>query len=256
MKALSDDNAAPLQSGISVAQMISAPSVRTLLISFSLLSLHSATFEVLLPHLGHTPTHNAGMGIPCSWLEPVIFLVQTLAAWRVMLLVPKLVARVGLLSSCRKISIVFPVLYIVIPAVALAVYASGTSNAFSIILSMLATLAKDVLADAAKVLMLLLALSTASDALSTGTLLGVLSISELFKALAVGVAGMSYYLSDAYSLFTLNSSLWVCLTLVAAVGAAITQSLREKTYVGTDIPEECLVWQGIFDVESDNEPEF
>lgn len=96
-------------------------------------------------------------------------------------------------------------------------------------------------------------MSAAPDASSTGTLVGVISISELFKALAVGLAGISYYLSDDYSMLVVNGSLWISLTLIAMVGALMARSLRETPRLGTDLPAECFVWQGVFDVESDDE---
>jgi hypothetical protein len=120
----------------------------------------------------------------------------------------------------------------------------------------IAMLAKTTLAGAAQVLVLLLVLNAAPDASSTGTVIGVVSISELFKALAVGASGVSYYLSNDYSMVVVNGSLWAALASVAIVGAAVTWKLRESPRVGADIPEECLFWQDMFDAHSDEESGF
>ena len=182
--------------------------------------------------------------------------VKALAAVRILHFVPFLVAKVGLLPVYRRISMVFPAFYVLIPLIALAVNTIGGTPIISAMFSTLATLAKTTLAGAAQVLVLLLVLSAAPDASSTGTVVGVISISELFKAFAVGFSGVSYYLSDDYSMVVVNSSLWAALTMIATIGAVVTWRLRETPRVGTDIPEECLVWQGMFDVESDEEAGF
>ena len=120
----------------------------------------------------------------------------------------------------------------------------------------IAMLAKATLAGAAQVLVLLLVLNAAPDASSTGTVIGVVSISELFKALAVGASGVSFYLSNDYSMVVVNSSLWAALAFIATLGAGVTWKLRESPKIGTDIPEECLVWTDMFDAHSDEEAGF
>ncbi|KXT02912.1 hypothetical protein AC578_1824 [Pseudocercospora eumusae] len=256
IEALNDDAAAPRTSEISMLQMVTAPSVLLLLASFSILSLHASTFEILLPHMGHNETHSFGFGIPCSWLSPVMLVVKCLAALRVLHLVPFLVNKVGTLPVYRRISIIFPVLYLIIPLMALAVSTAEASTIISAVFNTIATLIKTTLAGAAQVLVVLLVFSAAPDAASTGTLVGVISISELFKALAVGVTGVSYFLSADYSMAAVNGTLWAVLATTALVGAGITWKLRESPRVGTDIPSECLTWQGMFDASSDDEHGF
>jgi hypothetical protein len=86
--------------------------------------------------------------------------------------------------------------------------------------------------------------------------IGVVSISELFKALAVGASGVSFYLSNDYSVVVVNGSLWAALAFIAILGAGVTWKLRESPKIGTDIPEECLVWTDMFDAHSDEESGF
>jgi len=253
IEALNDTTAAPLPSYLSVSQLLKAPSVLILLASYSVLSLHSSTFEILLPHLAHTGSHQGGLGIPCAWLTSVVTGVKILAALRILQTVPSLVNKTGLLPFYRHISAIFPILYITIPLLGLAVNAAGGPTLISAIFNTLAMLAKTTLAGAAQVLVLLLVLNAAPDASSTGTVIGVVSISELFKALAVGVSGVSFYLSSDYSMVIVNGSLWASLAFIAVLGAGVTWRLRESPRVGADIPEECLVWQDMFDVNGDDE---
>ena len=184
-----------------------------------------------------------------------MMVVSVLAAVRILGLVPAVVSRVGVLTMYRRMSLGFPILYTIVPLFALLVNLAGATPLISAIFSTIAMYFKSTLAGAAQVLVLLLVLSAAPDAASTGTVLGVVSISELFKALAVGVSGISYYLSDGYSLVVVNGLLWATLAVTALIGVAVTWKLRETPRVGTDIPEECLVWRGMFDAESDEEEE-
>jgi hypothetical protein len=253
VEALNDDAAVPLASRLSIAQLLTAPSVLLVLASYSVLSLHSSTFEIVLPHLGHTASHEGGFSIPCDWLSSVLIIVKAIAAIRILRFVPVIVNKVGLLLVYRRISLAFPVLYIIIPFLALAVNATGTAPFISAAFNTFAILIKTTMAGAAQVLVLLLVLSAAPDASSTGTVIGLVSISQLFKALAVGVSGVSYYLSDDYEMVVVNSALWAALAMIASLGAAVTWRLRETPRVGADIPEECLMWQGLFDIDNDEE---
>ena len=256
VEALNDDAATPLNSRITVSQLLSAPSALVLLASLSALSLHSSTFDILLPHISHTASHEGGLGLPCSWLSTIKLLIAFGAAIRIAKLVPRVIERVGLLKMYRRMSWAFPVLYTLIPLAGLAVSRANLDAVVAAGVSVLAMLIKATLTGAAQVLVVLLILSAAPDAQSTGTTIGVLSIAELFKALAVGVSGIAYYLSDDYSMLLVNGSLWAALAAIALVGAIVTRQLRETPRVGTDIPAQCLVWQGMFDADSDEEAGF
>lgn len=250
-----DASATALPSYISITQLLTAPSVFILLASFSALSLHSSTFDVLLPHIGHNATQDIGMGLSCTWIQPAMLVIKVVAASSI-LIMPKLVNRIGLVHLYRRTSVSFPALYVFLPVVALAVSSCGDSAVLAGIFSIFATLIKHTLASAAQVLVLLLALSAAPDASSTGSVVGVISISEIFKALAVGIAGVSYFVSDESSVLVVNSALWTALATIALLGAVITLRLRETPRLGADLPEEAFVWQGIFDVESEDEAGF
>ena len=252
MEALRDDRSAPLPSSISISQLLTAPTFMLLLTSYSILELHSSTFEILLPHIGHTAANSGGMGIPCSWLQPITTVVAVFAALRVSRLVPWIVSRVGLLTMYRKTSIAFPILYALVPLVGLAVNTIGGPPVIAAVFSTVVMYFKTALAEAARVLVLLLVMSAAPDAFSTGAVLGIVSISELTRALAVGISGISYYLSDSQSVIIVNASLWAALVVAALIGSVTTLKLRETPRVGSDIPEECLAWEGVFDSESDD----
>ncbi|TKA75998.1 hypothetical protein B0A55_06681 [Friedmanniomyces simplex] len=255
-EALKDQAATPLPSRLTTTQLLTAPSVLVLLASFATLSLHSTAFDLLLPHISHTPSHNGGLGLSCSWLGTIKLVIAFCAAGRILKFVPRVIERVGLLKMYRRMSWSFPVLYTIIPLAGLVVSCTGVPPAVAAFFSTVAMLVKATIAGAAQVLVLLLILSAAPDAQSTGTTIGVLSIAKLFKALAVGVSGISYYLSDAYSMQVVNGSLWAVLAATALAGAVVTRKLRETPRVCTDIPEACLVWQGMFDAESDKEASF
>jgi len=255
MEVLNEKVETPPPSRLTTSQLLTAPSILVLLASYAMLSLHSTTFDILLPHISHTKSRDGGLGLPCSWLSTIKLIIAFCAAARILKLVPRVIERVGLLKMYRRMTWAFPILYTIVPLAGLAASSDRVAPAVAAVVSVLAMLVKATLAGAAKVLILLLILSAAPDAKSTGTTIGVLSIAELFKASAVGVSGISYYLSSVFSMQVVNGSLWAALAVTALAGAMVTRKLRETPRVGTDIPEACLVWQGMFDSESEGEDE-
>ncbi|KAI9792907.1 MAG: hypothetical protein M1835_007586 [Candelina submexicana] len=244
VRVVDSDKAAP----IPLRQIICAPSLITLLSSFSLLSMQSSTFDVLLPHLGHSSTHHGGMGIPCSALGVVVFTVRVLAGVAILSVVPRAVERLGLVRSYRLLSLVFPAIYFTTPVFAYLASASAVSTAAS---STVAILFKNILAGCAQVLVALLVLNASPDAVNTGTIVGLMHCASLFKALAVGVTGASFYLSSDLSVAITNSALWVSLTILSIIGAALAWFVREGPSVERDFPAEVLKWETCFDAGSD-----
>ncbi|KAK0255632.1 hypothetical protein LTS09_009301 [Friedmanniomyces endolithicus] len=253
MEVLNEKVETPPPSRLTTSQLLTAPSILVLLASYAMLSLHSTTFDILLPHISHTKSRDGGLGLPCSWLSTIKLIIAFCAAARILKFVPRVIERVGLLKLYRRMTWAFPILYTIVPLAGLAASSDRVAPAVAAVVSVLAMLVKATLAGAAKVLILLLILSAAPDAESTGTTIGVLSIAELFKASAVGVSGISYYLSSVYSMQVVNGSLWAALAVAALAGAMVTRKVKETPRVGTDIPEACLVWQGMFDSESEGE---
>ena len=242
-------------SRICVDDFLQAPSFLTLLASFSILSLHSSTFEVLLPHLADSPANMGGMGLPCGLLNTIITIVKIVAAVGVFYALPKFSTKFSVLSTYRQISIAFPAIYVLIPFFAMLATVSGAPGSSWAVFSTVAVVAKELFAELAMVLAILLAFSAAPNAASAGTSIGLLGLSNLFKALAVGVSGLSYYLSDAYSVVAINATLWALLAVLAFTGSCINWRLREAPLVGQDIPAELLRWSSVFDAESDSEAE-
>jgi MFS family permease len=231
---------------ISINQFMQAPSFLVLLCSFSLLSLHASTFDVLLPHLGHSSTQRGGMGIPCSWLGLTVLVVRGIAGFCILQAVPRAVEKYSLLKPYRSISLLFPAVYTMIPLLALLVACSPFLTTF---VSTAAILIKHSLAGGASVLVTVLVLNTTPDAFSAGTVVGLMQVASLFKALAVAVSGASLYLSNDYSVATTNYALWTFLALFGAVGAALAWFVRERPSVERDFPSEVLCWQTCFDAE-------
>lgn len=231
---------------ISIGQFIQAPSLLTLLASFSLLSLHASTFDVLLPHVGHSSTQHGGMGLPCSWLGFTVLLVRAIAGLVVLRIVPQAVENLGLLKPFRTCSLLFPAIYVLTPALAYLVACSTTLTA---VISTASILAKHILANSAQTLVALLMLNAAPDAFSAGTVVGLMQVASLFKALAVAVSGASFYLSDDLSVAATNCALWSALSFFGVAGAALAWFVRESPSVERDFPAEVLTWETCFDAE-------
>lgn len=231
---------------ISIGQFVQAPSLLTLLASFSLFSLHASTFDVLLPHVGHSSTQHGGMGIPCSWLGFTVLVTRAIAGLVVLRIVPQAVEKLGLLKPFRTSSLLFPAIYVLTPALAYFVACSSTLTA---LISTASILAKHILANGAQILVALLMLNAAPDAFSAGTIVGLMQVASLFKALAVAVTGASFYLSDDLSVAATNCALWSALGFFGVAGAALAWFVRESPSVERDFPAEVLKWETCFDAE-------
>jgi hypothetical protein len=237
---------------ISIGQILRAPSLVVLLASYSLLSLHSATFDQLLPHLGHSSTQHGGMGIPCSILGLVVTIVSLVAGILILLTAPGAVARLGILNPYRLFSIAFPATYILTPLLTIIITCSPTSTVFIAILSILV---KKFLQGSAGVFVTLLVLNASPDAFSTGTIVGLMQFASLFKALAVAVSGASFFLSNEFSIVTTNGTLWSALALFSILGAALAWFVRDHPVVGHDFPVNILKWETCFDAAAAAEVE-
>ncbi|KAL1609153.1 hypothetical protein SLS59_001516 [Nothophoma quercina] len=232
---------------ITITEFMQAPSLLVLLSSFCLLSLHAATFDVLLPHLGHSSTQHGGMGIPCDWLSLVVLIVRGIAAIAIFSLIPYATEKYGLLKLYRSVSLLFPAVYIITPFLALLATCPGLAP----LLSVFAILIKHVLASGAFVLVVLLVLNTTPDAFSAGTVVGMMQMASLFKAFAVAVSGASYYVSSDVSVPVTNFALWTCLAILGAAGAACAWFVKERPSVGLDFKGEVLKWESVFDFDAD-----
>lgn len=233
---------------ITITQFMQAPSLLVLLSSFCLLSLHAATFDVLLPHLGHSSTQHGGMGIPCDWLSIVVLIVRGVAALAIFFLIPWAMEKRGLLNLYRTVSLLFPAIYIITPFLALLATCTGLAP----LLSVFAILTKHILASGAFVLVALLVLNTTPDAFSAGTVVGMMQVASLFKAFAVAVSGASYYISSDVSVPVTNFALWTCLAILGAAGAGLAWFVKERPSVGLDFKGEVLKWESVFDFDADD----
>jgi MFS family permease len=233
---------------IKIAQFLQAPSFIVLLSSFCLLSLHAATFDVLLPHLGHSDTQHGGMGIPCAWLSIVVLIVRGIAGIIISFAIPYASQKLGLVKLYRLVSMLFPAIYVLTPLLALL---ASSCAAFVPVVSMLSILVKHTLTNGAVVLVALLVLNTTPDAFSAGTAVGMMQVASLFKAFAVAVSGTSYYFSNDVSMATTNLALWTVLALFGIVGAALAWFVRERPSVEMDWPSEVLCWEMCFDADAE-----
>ncbi|KAL5121380.1 hypothetical protein ACEQ8H_000848 [Pleosporales sp. CAS-2024a] len=233
---------------IKIAQFLQAPSFIILLSSFCLLSLHSATFDILLPHLGQSDSQSGGMGIACEWLSIVVLIVRVIAGVAIWFAFPFAIRKYGLVKLYRSVSLLFPAMYVVTPSLVLL---ASSFAALVPVVSVLSILLKHMLTDGAIICVALLVLHTTPDAFSAGTAVGMMQVASLFKAFAVAVSGTSYYFSDDVSVQTTSLALWSCLAMFGAVGAGFAWFVRERPRVERDWPSEVLRWEMCFDADAE-----
>ncbi|KAH6879246.1 major facilitator superfamily domain-containing protein [Alternaria rosae] len=234
---------------ITISQFLQAPSLMVLLSSFCLLSLHASTFDVVLPHLGHSSTDQGGMGISCEWLSIVVLCVRGMAGMVLFYAIPYATEKYGLVKLYRSVSAMLPATYVLTPILAIVVTCSGLEP----VISTFSIFAQHLLTGGANVVVSLLVLNTTPDAFSAGTVVGMMQIASLFKAFAVAVSGTSYYFSDDLSVQTTNFALWTCLALFGIVGAGLAWFVRERPSVEKDFPSEVLCWETCFDADAEKQ---
>ena len=116
---------------ITISQFLQAPSLMVLLSSFCLLSLHASTFDVVLPHLGHSSTDQGGMGISCEWLSVVVLCVRGMAGMVLFYAIPYATEKYGLVKLYRSVSAMLPATYVLTPIFAIVVTCSGLEPVIS-----------------------------------------------------------------------------------------------------------------------------
>lgn len=205
-----------------------APSLMILLASYSFLSLHSASFDQLLPLLGNSPTEHGGLGLPCFFLSFVVLFAGVSAGTVIYLGFAKSVQRLGLLRLYRLCCWVFPLIYIATPLVSrvarsseIAVWISSASSIFT----------KTLVTGFAQTLVVFLVTNASPDAYSLGSIMGFMQGASVFRSLAVAGTGVAFSLSDDVSIEMTNYSLWAAMAIVSLGGAAVAYFVRDHPTV-------------------------
>ncbi|TGZ80941.1 MFS general substrate transporter [Ascodesmis nigricans] len=214
---------------IKIAEIVRAPSLLILLLSFSLLLLHSASFDQLLPLLGNSETGHGGLGLPCSFIPLVVLFANLSAGIVIALTLDKTVESLGLIRLYQVCCWAFPALYILTPLLSGA--AEGTSRMAIILSSGLSIFSKTLVTGCAQTLVLVLVTSASPDAFSLATIMGVMQSASVLRSLAVGGTGVAFYLSDDLSLRATNYGLWATMAVIGFGGAAVAHFVRDHPTV-------------------------
>lgn len=199
-----------------------------LLLSFSLLLLHSASFDQLLPLLGNSSTDLGGLGLPCSFIPLVVLFASISAGIVIALFLDTAVERLGLLRLYQICCWGFPVIYIVTPLLSSV---AEESRIAIILSSALSIFSKTLVTGCAQTLVLVLVTSASPDAFRLATIMGFMQSATVLRSLAVGGTGIAFYLSDDFSLRTTNYGLWATMAVVGFGGAAVAYFVRDHPTV-------------------------
>lgn len=231
---------------MSLSELIRAPSLMVLLGSFSFLSLHSASFDQLLPLLGNSPTSHGGLGLPCSFISIVVMFASISAGIVVATLFGKAVQRLGLLSLYRLSCWVFPAIYIATPLLSKL---AQDSRAGVIFASTFSIFTKTLVSGFAQTLVVLLVTNASPDAFSLATIMGFMQCASVFRSIAVAVTGLAYALSDDVSIQATNYGLWATMAVLSFGGAAAAYFVRDHPTVRDY--SSCLKWEVCYDASLD-----
>jgi len=213
-KSAPPDNLKP----IGFSDIIRTPSLMIILASYSFLSLHSASFDQLLPLLGNSPTEHGGLGLPCSFVSLVALFASFSAGLVIYHFFGRSVRRLGLLQLYRLCCWAFPVIYVATPL--LSKVAQGYYSGI-IIASVTSIFVKTLVTGFAKTLVAILVTNASPDPYSLATIMGFMQCASVFRSLAVAGTGVAVFLSDEVSIQTTNYGLWSTMAAVSLAGAAI-----------------------------------
>jgi len=231
---------------IGLSEIVRAPSLMLIVASYSLLSLHSASFDQLLPLLGNSSIKHGGLGLPCSFISLVVLFSSIAAGVVILKYFEKSVRRLGLLQLFRLCCWVFPVIYIATPL--LSKPAQG-SQAGIIISSATSIFAKTLVTKFAQTLVLVLVTSASPDPYSLATIMGFMQCASVFRSLAVAGTGVAFSLSDELSTPTTNYGLWGAMAAMSLGGAVVAYFVRDHPTVRDY--RDILKWEVCYDSSED-----
>ena len=214
--------------------------------SYSFFTLHSASFDQLLPLLGNSPINRGGLGLPCSFI-PLVVLFSSISAGAVILhLFNKAGSRLGLLQLFRLCCWVFPAIYILTPLLS---FAAQGSRAGVITASVTSIFTKTLVTGFAQTLVLVLVTNASPDPYSLATIMGFVQCASVLRSLAVAGTGVAFALSNEPSLVVTNVGLWAAMVAMGLGGAGIAYFVCDhptvREYQG------CLKWEVCYDSTED-----
>ncbi|KAI5782020.1 major facilitator superfamily domain-containing protein [Pyronema domesticum] len=199
---------------IALSEILRSRSLMIILAAYSLFSLHSASFDQLLPLLGNSPTKLGGLGLPCSFISLVVFFAS--------------LRRPGLLPSFRAACWVLPAIYFLTPLLSKLARESQPAIIASSVFSIFA---KTLVTGAVKTLVLVVVTNSSPDPYSLATIMGAMELAGHVRALAVLGTGAAWWLAEDLGRGWTNYGLWATILGVSIFGAGVAHLVRDRPYV-------------------------
>lgn len=231
---------------IGFSEIFKAPSLVILLCSYSFLSLHSASFDQLLPLLGNSSTEHGGLGLPCSFLSLMVLFASIAAGIVIFAFFGKSVQKLGLLQLYRLCCWAFPIIYIVTPLLSMV---ARDSHLGVLVSSGSSIFAKTVVTGFAQTLMVYLMTNAAPDSFSLATIMGFMQGASVFRSLAVAGTGVAFSLTNDMSIEATNYGLWATMAIMSLAGAAVAYFVRDHPTVRDY--ESSLKWEVCYESSED-----
>lgn len=224
----SDDDDRPQP--ISFSEIVRSRSLMVILAVYSFFTLHSASFDQLLPLLGNSPTANGGLGLPCAFITIVVLFGSLSAGAVICCFFSSSVQRFGLLPLLRLCCWAFPAIYVATPLLSQLAMATG-SDAGILVASATAMFAKTLLAGLAQTLACILVTNSSPDPYSLATVVGFMQAASVLRSLAVAGTGLAFALGDELSMQATNYGLWATILTMSLAGAAVAHFVRDHPTV-------------------------
>ena len=215
---------------IGFSEIVRSRSLMIILAVYSFFTLHSASFDQLLPLLGNSPTANGGLGLPCAFIAIVVLFGSLSAGAVICRFFGGSVQRFGLLPLLRLCCWAFPAIYVATPLLSQLAMATG-SDAGILVASATAVFAKTLLAGLAQTLACILVTNSSPDPYSLATVVGFMQAASVFRSLAVTGTAVAFALGDELSMQATNCGLWATILTMSLAGAAVAHFVRDHPTV-------------------------
>ncbi|KAI5817150.1 major facilitator superfamily domain-containing protein [Pyronema omphalodes] len=227
---------------IALSEILRSRSLMIILAAYSLFSLHSASFDQLLPLLGNSPTKLGGLGLPCSFISLVVFFASLAAGLVIWFSSPRAIKKLGLLPSFRAACWVLPAIYFLTPLLSKLAHENQPAI---IATSVFSIFSKTLVTGAIKTLVLIVVTNSSPDPYSLATIMGAMELAGHVRALAVLGTGAAWWLAEDLGRGWTNYGLWATILGVSILGGAAAHLVRDRPYVRDY--EGSLRWEVCYD---------
>lgn len=241
---------------LSFTTAIRAPSLLILLTSFSFLTIHSSTYDTLLPLLATVSIEEGGISLSCTFMLVSTLLAALFAAIITCTLLPRAAtSRLGVLGLYRLATWAFPMILVLTPLMFM-ITTSDTSAARDTatgIVAFTSLALKSITTTFAQTLVVILVTNASPDAFSLGSIMGLLHSTNAVRGFAIAGTAIAWLMAPG--MLGTRMTLWASCVIVALGGAGLAWFVKERARVNKDWMAGVLKWEVCYENTEDEDSE-